>query len=80
MKKIILTASLLLMSPLAVLADMADGQSYNMMSGVNMMSWGGMMGGGGSFWFFIFGLGSLVWLVVGVLLIIWLWGEISKKK
>lgn len=45
--------------------------------------WGGMMGGG---WGFGWGLGMflvvatwLVWLVVGVMLIIWLWRQIDKK-
>lgn len=81
MRKIIAIVSLALLSPLAALADMAGGeQSYGMMSWGNMMSWGGMMGGGGSFWFFTAGLTGLVWLIVGILLIIWLWQEINKKK
>ncbi|MBI2042624.1 MAG: hypothetical protein HYT21_02700 [Candidatus Nealsonbacteria bacterium] len=79
MRKIIAIVSLALLSPLAALADMAGGeQSYGMMSWGNMMSWGGMMGGG-SFWFFIAGLTGLVWLIVGVLLIIWLGRAINKK-
>lgn len=48
--------------------------------GANMMnSWGGMMAGWGSFWFFIFALGAIVWLIVGILVIAWLWKEINKK-
>lgn len=46
-------------------------------------NWGGMMSGG---WGVGWGLGAflivatwLVWLVVGVMLIIWLWRRISKK-
>ena len=73
MRKIILTVSLFLLSPFMALADMADGQNYG------MMSWGGMMGGGGYFWFFMAGLTGLVWLIVGILLIMWLWKEMNKK-
>ena len=44
----------------------------------NMMPWGGMMGTGG-FWFWIIPLGSLVWLIVGILAAVWLWKQITKK-
>lgn len=49
----------------------------------NMMgtNWGGMMGSGWGFGFWAWLAVStwLIWLVVGVLLIIWLWRLISKK-
>ena len=57
------------------------------MTMLNMMGWGGwnnnMMSGG---WGVGWGLGAflvvatwLVWLTVGVMLIVWLWRQISKK-
>ena len=52
-------------------------------NGINtMMSWGNTMGnmmGGGGFWSFTFTLTSLVWLIAGVLLIVWLWQQVTKK-
>lgn len=40
-----------------------------------MMNWSSMMGGGSIFdW-----LSSLVWLVVGVLAVVWLWQHIDRK-
>ena len=48
------------------------------MGGFNMMSSGGMMGFGG-LWFWIVGLCSLAWLIVGILASLWLWKQITKK-
>ena len=38
----------------------------------NMMGWGG-----GAGW--LFALTWIVWLAVGILAIIWFWGQITKK-
>ncbi len=40
--------------------------------------WEGMMGSG--MWGWTGGLLHLVWLIAGVLLIIWLWQQLTKKK
>ena len=50
---------------------------------LGMMGWGygggyGMMGDFG-FWGWILSLGAIVWVVVGVLLIVWLWKQIEKR-
>jgi uncharacterized membrane protein YhhN len=41
---------------------------------------GGMMGWGGGVFSLICGLFVVVWLIVGILLIVWLWRQISKDK
>lgn len=43
--------------------------------GYDMMGWGMMSG----FWFIIVWLGILVWLIVGILLIVFLWKKITRK-
>lgn len=47
------------------------------LGGYGMM--GGWDSGWGSFWYLIMSLGALVWVVVGILLVIWLIKQISKK-
>lgn len=69
MKKMFLALAFL--SPLAVLAD------GRLDSG--MMGWGygqGMMGGYGGFFMVAY---SLIFLILGVLAIVWLWQHIDKK-
>ncbi len=71
MYKLIFTLSISLFA-LPALAVGAHGE------GVDMMSWGGMMGVGG-WWSWIIVLCSLVWLVVGILAAVWIWKQIVKK-
>ncbi|QQG46522.1 MAG: hypothetical protein HYY55_01605 [Candidatus Niyogibacteria bacterium] len=68
MKKIILALAAL--SPFAVLANGAD------VSGWNMMPWSMMGYGWGGFFMFAY---STIFLIVGVLVIVWLWQHIDKK-
>ncbi|PIR57767.1 MAG: hypothetical protein COU71_02335 [Parcubacteria group bacterium CG10_big_fil_rev_8_21_14_0_10_38_31] len=37
------------------------------------------LGGVGGMWFWAGGLIHLIWLTVGILAIVWLWKQISKK-
>ncbi len=55
--------------------DQASRWPQGMMGGYNMMSWGGGFGG---FWMLFAWLGSLIWLTVGVLAVVWLWKQITK--
>ena len=75
-KKTFLAITAASVVPFVSLAHGLDGQAgdYGMM---NMM--GGWGTGWGSFWFLIMSLGALAWVVVGVLLAIWLFKQISKK-
>ena len=68
MKKVFLALAFL--SPLAVLANGADADY-----GWGMMRWG-MMGGYGGFFMIAY---SLIFLILGVLAIVWLWQHIDKK-
>jgi len=43
--------------------------------GYDMMGWGMMSGG----WFLVIWLFTLVWLIVGILLIIFPWKKITRK-
>ncbi|MBI2462746.1 MAG: hypothetical protein HYV65_00720 [Candidatus Spechtbacteria bacterium] len=47
---------------------------------MNYYDWNMMQsfGLGGGFWMSIMGLGLLIWLLVGVLALIWLWKQIVK--
>lgn len=74
MKKIVfILSAILLVSPFLVLAHSDSG----VIDG-HMMGWGGMMGQGGG-WFWLAAFTWLVWLVVGILLIVWLLKKISQK-
>ncbi|PIT89146.1 MAG: hypothetical protein COU27_01865 [Candidatus Levybacteria bacterium CG10_big_fil_rev_8_21_14_0_10_36_7] len=68
MKKILLLSSILL-TPALAFADIW-GEGFEGCGG-----WGGgmMMSG-------FYGLPSIIWSIVGVLAIVWLWNQISKKK
>jgi len=67
MKKILLFSSILLTPTLALANVWGEGFE-------GCGSWGGGMMSG------FYGLPSIIWSIVGVLAIIWLWNQISKKK
>ncbi len=67
MKKFILVLSFLF--PVLASAH-AEDLGPEMMGGWNMMGWG--------LWPWFFTLTWLVWLVVGILIIVWLWKKINK--
>lgn len=52
---------------------------WNRGFGGGMMQ-GGWMGGAGMFWSWIMGLAGLVWLLVGILLVVFLFKKISTPK
>ena len=76
-KKIAYTLGAFLLSfPVIAVADGGSGLE----KGFDSMHRGvGMMGCGG-FWPFLMTAGFVIWLVVGVLVIIWLWGKITNDK
>lgn len=43
-----------------------------------MMPW--MSSWTGGFWMWVMGLSMLVWLMVGILLLMWIWKQLTKKK
>ena len=58
----------------------AHGDSGLATEGYNSMHFGGgMMGGGGLFPFLMIS-GYVIWLVIGILLIVWLWKKITNDK
>ncbi|MBU3968715.1 hypothetical protein KJ991_00650 [Patescibacteria group bacterium] len=76
MKKLILYFyPILFLIPSIVSADRGYMMNFD---SVGCGGWGGMMGYGGLWsWFMV--LIPVVWLIVGILVIIWLWGKINKK-
>lgn len=62
-------------APHSMMMNRLTGMNFSQSGGI--MPWTGMMGGG--FWFWILWLTSIVWLVVGILVIVWLWKKITKK-
>ncbi|MEK7652648.1 MAG: hypothetical protein AAB334_01740 [Patescibacteria group bacterium] len=84
MKKLILYLyPILFFIPSVVLADGRYMMDFDSVGGYGGWGgwggWGGMMGGGGFFWSLFMVLIPVVWLIVGILAIIWLWEKINKK-
>ena len=77
MKKLILYLyPVLFFIPSIVSADRGYMMNFDSVGGCG--GWGWMMGYGGLWsWFSV--LIPVVWLIVGILVIIWLWGKINKK-
>jgi hypothetical protein len=55
------------------------GMMMDRMMGMGTTGFGTGMVGVGSFWVWIVGLTTAVWLVVGVLAVMWLWKQIRKQ-
>ena len=70
MKKIKLVLTTILTAPFFALANGAD------VRGWGMMPWGMMGYGWGGFFMFAY---SSIFLIIGVLIIVWLWQHIDKK-
>jgi len=74
-KKVIFSGALSA-APMLVFADAYSGTDLDAMHQYGMMSF---MGGSGGVWGLLATAFFLVWLAVGVLLVVWLWGKVNKK-
>lgn len=76
MKHVVIALSIaLLVFPFAAGAHAGDAGDAG--TGFGMMSWGAM--GSGGFWPLLLLFAGIVWLVVGILAIVWLSRQINKK-
>ena len=79
MKKILFGFITLMLSlPIAAIAHLGEEVEEHVEYMNNNWTGMGHMYGSGPFFWIIY-LTSIVWLLVGVLLIVWLWQKISKK-
>lgn len=79
MKKFIVLLLPLLLVALPAAAQYGMMDRENVGVGGSMTGWGGMMGNGFGLWNGLVVLMFVVWLVAGILLIVWLWEQIKKK-
>jgi uncharacterized membrane protein len=78
MKKIAMISALLL--PFAAMAQSRMQQRYDYDGSYGMMGFGGGMHGGlFGIWSLVMSIGFVLWLIVGGLLVVWLWQQINKK-
>jgi len=64
--------------PYNMMMSRVSGQN-NDSYGANNGMWGGHMFGGGS-WSWLMGVWSIIWLLLGVLGVVWLWKQVTKDN